>query len=190
MVRQIRSDGTLKIPKDVEVSLNKLEVTVKGPRGQLVRDFGHLRCQLKHNTEDRQLEATVYFGASRNIAVIKTLLSHIGNMITGVTKGFKFKLRFAYAHFPVGVSVEGKNVQVKNFLGEKYTRLVPILGDCKVTRTDPQTAKDELVIEGNDITHVSQTAANVHCICLVKRKDIRKFLDGIYVQHKGNVIEE
>ncbi len=30
-------------------------------------------------------------------------------------------------------------------------------------------------------------AALIHQSCLVKRKDIRKFLDGVYVSEKGTV---
>eukprot|EP01065_Artemidia_motanka_P026626 TRINITY_DN3177_c0_g1_i1.p2 TRINITY_DN3177_c0_g1~~TRINITY_DN3177_c0_g1_i1.p2 ORF type:complete len:209 (+),score=88.56 TRINITY_DN3177_c0_g1_i1:56-628(+) len=190
MVRTIRSAQTLKVFEGVTVELAKRVVTVKGPRGELTRSFKHVNVDLKHNKEEDEITAEVWFGKQRNIAGIKTVLSHITNMMIGVTKGYKFKLRFAYAHFPVGVTVEGKNVEVRNFLGEKYVRRVPILGDCKVSRTEASVAKDELVIQGNDITDVSQTAANVHGACLVKRKDIRKFLDGIYTQSKGNVVEE
>ena len=50
--------------------------------------------------------------------------------------------------------------------------------------------KDEIVVEGNDIQAVSRTCALVQQICAVKRKDIRKFLDGIYVSEKGNVVED
>lgn len=49
--------------------------------------------------------------------------------------------------------------------------------------------KDEIVLEGNDIQNVSRTCALIQQICAVKRKDIRKFLDGIYVSHKGNISE-
>ena len=48
--------------------------------------------------------------------------------------------------------------------------------------------KDEITVEGNSIKNVSRTCALIQQICAVKRKDIRKFLDGIYVSHKGNVI--
>jgi len=59
-----------------------------------------------------------------------------------------------------------------------------MLEGVKVTRSD---AKDEIILQGNDIEKVSQSAAQVHQVCLVKKKDIRKFLDGVYVSEK-NVI--
>ena len=37
---------------------------------------------------------------------------------------------------------------------------------------------------------VSQVAAQVHQAALVRNKDIRKFLDGIYVSEKGFIEEE
>ena len=46
------------------------------------------------------------------------------------------------------------------------------------------------MVEGNDIQAVSRTCALVQQICAVKRKDIRKFLDGIYVSEKGNVVQD
>lgn len=43
------------------------------------------------------------------------------------------------------------------------------------------SVKDELILKGNDIENVSRSAALIHQSVLVKDKDIRKFLDGIYV---------
>ena len=50
--------------------------------------------------------------------------------------------------------------------------------------------KDELVLEGNDLEEVSHQAAIMHQLCAVKNKDIRKFLDGIYVQTKSTADAE
>lgn len=46
------------------------------------------------------------------------------------------------------------------------------------TIKDGVNVKDEYWVEGNDINAVSQSAASVHTACLVRNKDIRKFLDG------------
>jgi large subunit ribosomal protein L9e len=58
-----------------------------------------------------------------------------------------------------------------------------------VTCEASSAQKDELVLTGNDLDAVSQSAASIQQITAVKNKDIRKFLDGIYVSER-NVIEE
>ncbi|CAJ1024168.1 Ribosomal protein L6, putative [Leishmania lindenbergi] len=108
-------------------------------------------------------------------------------MITGVTKGYRFKVRCAYAHFPINVSLDGPNIEVRNFLGEKRVRRQTVPSTVKVSQTDPSKVKDEIVFDGNDLEQVSREAAVLHQMCLVRKKDIRKFLDGIYVQTKTNV---
>jgi hypothetical protein len=37
------------------------------------------------------------------------------------------------------------------------------------------------------VEFVCRSCALVHQSCLVRHKDIRKFLDGIYVSEKGNI---
>lgn len=59
-----------------------------------------------------------------------------------------------------------------------------------VTIAEAKSGKDEYWLEGNDIENVSQSAADMHIACLVRNKDIRKFLDGLYVSEKGNVVQD
>ncbi|MED6179215.1 60S ribosomal protein L9 [Stylosanthes scabra] len=53
-----------------------------------------------------------------------------------------------------------------------------------------EKVKDELILDGNDIELVSRSCALINQKCHVKNKDIRKFLDGIYVSEKGTIVEE
>lgn len=110
-------------------------------------------------------------------------------MITGVTKGFKYKMRFCYAHFPINVAStkDGKTdiVEIRNFLGEKKVRRVALLDGVNYLRTPD--VKDQIEISGIDITKVSLSCAQIAQATNVKHKDIRKFLDGIYVSEKGNM---
>lgn len=110
-------------------------------------------------------------------------------MIVGVTKGFKYKMRFCYAHFPINVSCVkegGKDVvEIRNFLGEKKVRRVQLLDGVTYHRT--ADVKDQIEISGIDITKVSLSCAQLRQSAQVKNKDIRKFLDGIYVSERGNI---
>ncbi|ELR12883.1 ribosomal protein L6, putative [Acanthamoeba castellanii str. Neff] len=189
-MKTIVASQVLPLPKNVTVSVNSRVVTVKGPRGELTRRFKHTDAEMEIiGGKKRKLKVTIWFGKRKNLACIRTICTHIKNMIVGVTKGYEYKMKFVYAHFPVNCNIpdDGKFVEIHNFLGEKVVRRVHMLEGVKVTRS---TEKDEIILTGNDLELVSQSAANVHQSVLVKNKDIRKFLDGIYVSEKKVIGQE
>ena len=47
--------------------------------------------------------------------------------------------------------------------------------------------KDQLELYGNSLEAVSQSAADIQQVCRVRNKDIRKFLDGLYVSERTNI---
>lgn len=59
-----------------------------------------------------------------------------------------------------------------NFIGEKLVRNVIMQKGVEVEVSKAQ--KDELVLTGNSIEAVSQSAADIQQICRVRNKDIRK----------------
>jgi len=187
-MRTIHSSRTVKVPKGVRVTVKSRRVRVKGPRGVLEKDFKHLRVDIKASKDGSSLLAELWFGDRKGIAAIRTLTSHIENMIKGVTKGFKYKMRMVYAHFPISIAAEndGKDVVIRNFLGEKFTRTVKQLPGVDLERS--KDVKDQIELSGNDINAVSQAAANLHCAIRVRQKDIRKFLDGVYTSGKGPAV--
>ncbi|CAE6412225.1 unnamed protein product [Rhizoctonia solani] len=191
-MRDVLSTEELTIPDGVTVQIKSRLITVEGPRGKLVKNVRHVNMdiQLVKSSKENQVTLAVWQGGRKHVACLRTIKSLIENMITGVTKGFRYKMRAVYAHFPINCIIQegGKKVEIRNFLGEKLVRHVAMLDG--VTISESKAQKDELILEGNDVQNVSQSAASIQGICRVRNKDIRKFLDGIYVSHKGTLDEE
>merc|ERR1712137_148310 len=157
--------------------------------GVLKRDFRHLPIELFTATCGQEVRARMYFAKSKQLSMLRSVCSHISNLFDGVEKKFEYRMRLVYAHFPINANITngGKTLEIRNFLGEKIVRTVNMLPGVTVEKSS-QT-KDELVVFGTDIDTTSRSAALIHQSCLVKDKDIRKFLDGIYVSSHG-VCEE
>merc|ERR1711957_1000938 len=134
---------------------------------------------------DGAIRLDVWFANRKQLACVRTVCSHIDNMLVGVTRGFLYKMRFVYSHFPINVSLSGKNVEIRNFLGEKRVRKVELLEGVEYIRS--ADVKDQIELTGNDITLVSLTAAKIQQATNIRHKDLRKFLDGIYVSEKGPI---
>ncbi|MBA0714313.1 hypothetical protein Golax_013295 [Gossypium laxum] len=201
-MKTILSSETMDIPDGVSIKVKAKVIEVEGPRGKLTRNFKHLNLDFHlikdEETGKRKLRIEAWFGSRKTSAAIRTALSHVENLITGVTKGYRYKMRFVYAHFPINASITNgnKSIEIRNFLGEKkvysripsFVRKVDMLEGVSIVRSEK--VKDEIVLDGNDIELVSRSAALINQKCHVKNKDIRKFLDGIYVSEKGRVAEE
>ncbi|CAN8303566.1 unnamed protein product [Cochlearia groenlandica] len=193
-MKTILSSETMDIPDTVTIKVHAKVIQVEGPRGKLVRDFKHLNLDFQlikdEETGKRKLKIDSWFGSRKASASIRTALSHVDNLISGVTRGFRYKMRFVYAHFPINASIggDGKSIEIRNFLGEKKVRKVDMLDGVTIVRSEK--VKDEIVLDGNDIELVSRSCALINQKCHVKKKDIRKFLDGIYVSEKSKIVEE
>jgi large subunit ribosomal protein L6 len=101
-------------------------------------------------------------------------------MITGVTKGYQYKLKIVFSHFPISVKLQDKSVLIENFTGERRPRRIKLIGSVKV-KIEP----DDIIVEGSNLEEVSQTAANIEQATRVRNKDPRVFLDGIYVYERN-----
>lgn len=173
----------LKIPEGVEVMIEDKKVTVKGPKGELSRDFGNVFTRniiIKKEGDEVVVESQRE--RRKEKALVGTISAHINNMFIGVTQGFKYILKIHYVHFPVTVEAKksGNEIEiiVKNFLGEKTPRTT------KVKDVDVEVKKDEIIVKGINKEAVGQAASKIEQVCKVKRRDRRIFHDGIYLVRK------
>ena len=179
-MKTILSTRYVEYPKDVTIEVNSRVVKVTGTRGSITREFKHQNLDMQHMKEARKIRVDLWFGNRKQLACIRTICSHIENMIKGVRIGYIYKMRFVYSHFPINVSLvdgpSGKVVEIRNFMGEKRVRKIPLLPGVDAERS--KDVKDQLELSGIDITKVSLAAAQVQQMTNIRNKDIRKFLDG------------
>ena len=123
-------------------------------------------------------------GGYKQACSVTTFKSLISNMITGVTEGFRYKMRLVYSHFPINavIAKDKKSVEIKNFLGGKKSHLIVLPPDATFHLT--KEVKDELVFDGIDNQTLSLACSRVNQVCKIGKKDERKFLDGIFVSEK------
>jgi large subunit ribosomal protein L6 len=169
---------TIQVPEEVDVSLQGKIVNVKGAKGNLTRDFSHAPIAIEG--EGKEIRIWAKWPRKKEAALVGTIYSHINNMITGVTKGYSYKMKIVFSHFPITVKMQDKHVMIENFTGERRPRKVKTVGDVKV-----KIEAEDIIIEGINLEDVSQTAANIEQSTKVRRKDPRVFLDGIYVYERN-----
>lgn len=181
VVKAIYISQRVEIPNGVFVEVNGSTVRVRGPKGEISRDFNHARG-VYISIRDRNIVVEAYRANRKLKALVGSVASHIENMIIGVLKGYRYKLKIIYSHFPVSIVVDEENklIRIRNFLGEKSDRLAKIYGDVKV-----RVEGNDVIIEGINIEDVGLTAASLEKATRVKDLDRRVFLDGIYIYERG-----
>jgi large subunit ribosomal protein L6 len=168
---------TQDLPDGVTASISGRVITIKGPLGSVKKNFERINVDMQ--VKDGKVLIRPYTKKKKDVVSSNTASSLLRNIITGVTKGYTYKAKVVFAHFPVTVKVKGKTINVENFMGERSARVTDILGDCKVS-----IEGDDIIIKGVSLEDVGQTAANLEQATKIKRKDQRIFLDGVYVFEK------
>ena len=104
-------------------------------------------------------------------------------MIRGIDKGFEYRLKAVYSHFPMTLKVDGNIMTITNLFGEKVPRTANLPwtpGEVQVRVEN----KVDVIVTGADREKVGQTAANIERSCKIRKRDRRVFQDGIYIVSK------
>jgi large subunit ribosomal protein L6 len=167
----------VQVPQGVTASMSERTLSIKGKLGEARKDFDKVSVNI--GVEGNKVIISPFSKKKKDNVIINTVASHVSNMITGVTKGYTYRLKVVYAHFPISVKTKGNQVLVENFVGERSPRIAQIVGGCKVS-----VEGDDVVVKGVSVEEVGQTAANVELATKIRRKDQRIFLDGVYTYRK------
>ena len=173
----VNQSGEIIIPVDVKVTQEKNTIIVEGKNGKIVKDFTKIPITLIF--EDNKIIIHPPGQRRKDLALINTVKSIISSMIKGAEKGFTYKLKIIFSHFPISVKVKDKKVIVENYFGERSSRISKIVGLTQVVVTG-----EDVIVKGPSLEDVSQTATNIESSTKIKNKDQRVFLDGVYLYAK------
>jgi len=137
------------IPENVEVKIDDRKVTVKGPKGELLKEFHpDIGIEIKENNilispkaESKQVKAL--WGLTRAL---------LANMVKGVTESFEKKLEIE----GVGFKAQVTDNTLELFVG--FSHPVKIKAPENVNFL---IEKNIITVSGIDLEKVSQTAAKI-----------------------------
>jgi large subunit ribosomal protein L6 len=112
---------TLPIPDKVKVTLTKRMLYVEGSLGKTRKDFKKIPVDL--SVDGKNIVLKSLGTRKRDYAIFNTAQSIIKSLIEGVQKGYTFKMKIVYAHFPITIKVKDGNILVENFQGERAARI-------------------------------------------------------------------
>ena len=141
----------VEIPAGVQVELNGSKVRVKGPKGELHREFSSL---IGIEMESNHLKISRHSDNPEERALHGTTRAVLANMIHGVSQGFEVVLEVE----GVGYRAEMEGNKLALFVG--YSHPVKIEPPAGVSfETDANTR--QIKVKGFDKELVGQVAANV-----------------------------
>ncbi len=175
---------TVRIPSGVRVVARDRSLEAKGPLGSATRPFPSdlFRVEVKADQVKLTLELPPERKQAR--ALLGTWVAHLRNLTLGVSQGVEARMKVVAAHFPMKVQAKEGELQIENFLGEKYPRTAPLVAGVRAT-----VDGEFVILSGVDIEQVGQSAANIERATRIRNYDPRVFQDGIYLVQRAHVKE-
>lgn len=135
------------VPDGVEIKINNKEITVKGPKGTLIRE---LHNQVNFEYKDNQILVLEGENTAALEGLTRTL---INNMVVGVTEGFEKKLEIHGVGYRAAKA--GNNINLS--LGFSHPVVFTVPEGITVDIPNATT----IIVSGIDKQLVGEVAANI-----------------------------
>jgi large subunit ribosomal protein L6 len=140
----------IEVPSGVELSINGLELSAKGPKGSLSVTL-HDSVEVKN--EGNVLTFSPKDDKKSSMAVTGTIRSVVSNIVTGVSSGFEKKLVLVGVGYRA--QLQGKNLSLS--LGFSHPVIYPVPEDIEI---ETVTAT-EITVRGCNKQQVGQVCAEI-----------------------------
>lgn len=138
------------LPAGVTVTQDGNSITVKGPKGELTREFS---ADITMNIEGNEVTFTRPNDSKDMKTIHGTSRANFNNMVVGVSEGFEKGLEL------IGVGYRAQLQGTKLVLSVGYSHPVEITPPAGVTVEVPSNT--QVVVKGANKEHVGELAANI-----------------------------
>ena len=138
------------LPAGVEIKQDGNNITVKGPKGELTREFS---SDIKMNIEGNEVTFTRPNDSKENKTIHGTSRANLNNMVVGVSEGFQKALEL------IGVGYRAQVQGNKLTLNVGYSHPVEMTAPEGVTFEVP--ANTQVIVKGINKEVVGELAANI-----------------------------
>lgn len=166
------------LPEKVFAELKGAVLEIKGPKGEVKRDFFHPK--VKVIIDKSKIIVSSSRATKKEKMALSTFTAHLKGMVKGVVEPFQYKLKVCASHFPMNVGVSGEDFVVKNFLGESVPRKIKIVKGVEV-----KVNGSDIVVSCADKEAAGQMASRIENLCRITNRDLRVFQDGCYITSKA-----
>ncbi len=166
------------VPLGVTITREGGQLRVAGPKGTLERELSNPNIAI--SIGEKEVIISTDSGRKEHMALCGTFASHLRNMVRGVTEGFSYHMKVVYSHFPIQLKLQGKRLEINNFLGEKHPRYARVEEGVKIT-----LGNDEITLDGINKESLGTTASNIEHATKIRYRDPRVFQDGIYLTERA-----
>lgn len=173
----------INITDNITIKQNKNHLHITGPLGTTFKNFRKIPINFNLNKNELHIQTTD--NKKKDYAILHTVKSTIVNLIDGLTTGYTIKMKIVYSHFPISIKIKNNEIHIENFIGERHPRIVKIHGNTKA-----KISSGDIILTGNVLTEITQTAADLQLKTKIKNKDPRVFLDGIFIYSKTKGIDK
>lgn len=138
------------IPDSVEIRVSGSQLSIKGPKGTLIREIS---SHVNLHEEGKSLRVLAGDSSSRAVEQSGTTRAIVQNMVTGVSAGFERKLVMV----GVGYRAQAKADSLSLSLG--YSHPIEYVIPNGITVETP--SQTEILVKGCDKQLIGQVAANI-----------------------------
>ncbi|MFB6199873.1 MAG: 50S ribosomal protein L6 [Candidatus Nanohaloarchaea archaeon] len=168
----------IQLPEEINAEYQDGALTLSNSGNEVSHKLDHALIDVNVENSSVSFESATEGKEAKSL--LGTYRSHVENMITGLKKGYIYKLEGVYAHFPMDLNQEKDKILIENFMGEREPREIEIEDGV-----DVQINGEDVEIRGADKEAVGITAGRLEQACKKGDRDPRTFQDGVYITSRG-----